>query len=450
MKLILASLLMAAVPQWLYTSIDEEAAKNAQGDRAVVVLSAEVGAPCVTVGGDGEADSVVFMTVGDDEADDGRSEHKIVTKRMRVGNTDDADRGWLGISIGEVPEAVDAQINLDDEGVIILNVLKDSPADKAGLGSHKSGEDMDVRVLREGEEKTFVVTLGSRPDQPTLDWKFKMPPTAEIEEQLRTRGRMLHRGPEGKWVFKDLGDLSALEDLPESVLKMIPRPGNRTVKIWGEDREENRRRTVECRVNHDDGTSLAVKREDEGELIVTRVDEDGEETTSTYATEDELQAADAEAFELYSKSGKTVTIDLDIDGLGDFDLDLSDLHLDDLDLGDLDIDLDVDDWHENLTEWQGHLEAGLEKYEEALEQFRERLDQWKAGQSFPELPAGLTDVFTAGKVKHSFEVLDDGKIEIRTRRGDSDLVRTYSNEADLQQRDPELYEKYRGLMTAED
>ena len=43
-------------------------------------------------------------------------------------------RGWLGIEIKEIDEAIQKQFGLPDkEGALVNNVLKDSPAEKAGL-----------------------------------------------------------------------------------------------------------------------------------------------------------------------------------------------------------------------------------------------------------------------------------------------------------------------------
>ena len=43
-------------------------------------------------------------------------------------------RGWLGISIGQVPASLAAQLDTGDAGVIVLNVVEDSPADQGGPG----------------------------------------------------------------------------------------------------------------------------------------------------------------------------------------------------------------------------------------------------------------------------------------------------------------------------
>ncbi|MEK7756738.1 MAG: hypothetical protein AAB385_05960, partial [Planctomycetota bacterium] len=52
-----------------------------------------------------------------------------------------------------------------------------------------------------------------------------------------------------------------------------------------------------------------------------------------------------------------------------------------------------------------------------------------------------------GKPRQSFEVRTDGTIEVRVRKGDSELVQLYKNESDLKQRDAELYGKYQELKS---
>ena len=43
------------------------------------------------------------------------------------------------------------------------------------------------------------------------------------------------------------------------------------------------------------------------------------------------------------------------------------------------------------------------------------------------------------------EVLPDGQIEVTRRGGDADLTDVYRDEADLETRDPSMYQRYRSL-----
>ena len=54
---------------------------------------------------------------------------------------------------------------------------------------------------------------------------------------------------------------------------------------------------------------------------------------------------------------------------------------------------------------------------------------------------------SSAKPKHTFESRADGTIEVRVRKGDSELVQLYADERDLQRRAPDLYEKYDDLMS---
>ncbi len=96
--------------------------------------------------------------------------------------------GWLGVGIGAVPGALAEHLDIDGHGVLITQVVQDSPADHAGCRAHdvlisvdgdvvdgdlgraidlvksrKPGEKVDIVVLRHGRKKIFPVELGFRP-----------------------------------------------------------------------------------------------------------------------------------------------------------------------------------------------------------------------------------------------------------------------------------------------
>lgn len=363
-----------------------------------------------------------------------------------------APKGWLGVSLGNVPESLATQLDVQD-GILILNVVKDSPADKAGLephdivvavggedvgsdvadvvkiiGAKQPGEAVELIVLRDGEEKKISANIGERPaGQPqAFAWKIEAAPDAEVEDQVRTRGRFLFKGPEGNWVMRDLGDM----DLPDDVKMLIPDAESRNVQVFVENGEKRIRTTVQR-----DGESLTVEQEGEdGPITVTREDAQGNESTATYESEDELKEGDEEAYEVLQGTGT-----------GTFQFRLNALHD-----GDFDFDIDVDDalqWHSQFDMDALHesLERAQEAYHEALEQFHQ-LQGGSAG-AMPPMPHMMT--FHGGKPRQSFEVRTDGTIEVRVRKGDSELVKLYSSESDLKRREPELYEKYLELMDEE-
>ncbi len=102
-------------------------------------------------------------------------------------------RGWMGISVQDVTEDIAKSLNLNQRsGALISEVFKGDPADNAGLrpgdvimeineksikdthqlliliASFHIGDKVRVKVLRDGQEKTFHVTVAERKDQPEI------------------------------------------------------------------------------------------------------------------------------------------------------------------------------------------------------------------------------------------------------------------------------------------
>jgi serine protease Do len=97
-------------------------------------------------------------------------------------------RGWLGVGIQNISPELAENFDIDKtEGVIVTEIMKDSPAEKAGIkvedvilainsekiknvtqlstkvGSTDPGTKMDLKILRDGDEKTISVTIGEFP-----------------------------------------------------------------------------------------------------------------------------------------------------------------------------------------------------------------------------------------------------------------------------------------------
>jgi hypothetical protein len=408
---------------------------------------------------DGNAPVVLVKTDGKTTKADGRS----TVKMTRVEGKDSADaeqRGWLGVSIDEVPEALSAQLKLDGHGVLISNVMTGSPADKAGfqandvilsvngeavegemphavdlIKSRKPSETVSFVVLRNGEQTTLKATLGSRADMKSaaggFTWKFETASGGEIKDHITTRGKIIHRGPGGEWLMKDLGDLKNLANLPDNIKLFVPKDGDRSTQVV----VEGGAKTVRAKVEND-GSALVVEQKDDGPITVHRTDDQGKETVATYDDKDALRAGDEEASALFDQAGKSVVINLEggagIDGNFEFDF-----------------DFDSDAWKDAMTQWQNKLHGGLadgrEAYQKAMEEFHKSMSKLKSEGGLP-LAMGLH----MGKPRQSFEVRTDGTIEARIRKGDSELVQLYKNESDLKQRNPELHKKYAELMSSKE
>ncbi len=432
----------------------------------------------VTAQADDGATPMVWVTKENVGENDGRSTFRLARVGPKVSG-DPAERAWLGVSIDEVPEALAAQLNTDGRGVLISNVVTGSPADKAGFQAHdvilsvngeavdgesvravdliqarKPGDTASFVVLRNGEETTLTATLGSwadsKADATGFAWKFETAPDAEIKDHIKTRGKFIHRGPAGEWTVKDLGDLKGMDDLPHNIKVFVPKSGDRSTDVF----VANGKRTIKMQVNNN-GASFTVERTDDGPITVRRTDADGNETVGSYDDEESLREGDEEAFKVFTESGKGIVINVDgsttVDGGFDFDF-----------------DFDVDGWEDAMSEWRTHMEGGIaeanEAYAKAMEEVHAALQKLKdeGGQGAVKLgqlhmlmhPDGdhaelpmIMGLAQMAKPRQSFEARPDGTIEVRVRKGDSELVQLYRNEFDLQQRDADLYAKYQELKS---
>ena len=102
-------------------------------------------------------------------------------------------RGWMGISVQDVTEDIARGLKLNQRsGALISEVFKGDPADKAGIrpgdviieingkgikdthalliliSSFHVGDRVRVKILRDGQEKTFDVTVAERKDRPEI------------------------------------------------------------------------------------------------------------------------------------------------------------------------------------------------------------------------------------------------------------------------------------------
>lgn len=516
MKLFLMSLLVAGVSQWATASVacpehDGDVVKHkivriigddVKGDGKIVVecQAGDKGKVLQFISEDGnthanfivtdgsKAESVFVLAAG---PNDGRSDKRRFIVR-RIG--DEAKGGWLGVSIADVPDALASQLDIEGKGVIIQNVVEGSPADKAGLEvydillliddskvdgdinrairlvkANKPGDEIEVIVLRDGEERELLVELGSRADLKGahVDWKFEFAPDAEIEDRIQAFGKMMWRSEDGSWEVKNLGDLHDLKNLPDAIKMFIPKSGERTVQIFNEGGTHKIRMKVQR-----DGNVLVVERDGDA-ITVTRV-EDGEETENTYDGMDELRDEDEEVYDMLHNAMGPIGVRIDLQGIADIDLEdiegLHDLHNLHIEIPDFEFEFDSEEFEGHMNDWHEQLEQSLEAakgaHADAMKEFHILMGHsvhgdksgnikkgsphflWKSdkGDSFKN----LKNFQFFGKPKHSFKVQTDGTIEVRIRKGDSEMVQLFEDETDLRRRNPDLFDKYEELMSIED
>jgi len=109
------------------------------------------------------------------------------------------ERGWLGVYIQDITKDMKEALDLKSKrGVLVRDVVKDSPADEAGIEQEdviirfegkkvrnssnltslirdsSPGEKVKLKILRNGKERTLTVTLGERPkDEFFYEYEFE-------------------------------------------------------------------------------------------------------------------------------------------------------------------------------------------------------------------------------------------------------------------------------------
>ena len=158
-------------------------------------------------------------------------------------------RGWLGVQIQDIDDSMQKALKLNSKkGAFIASVGKDSPADLGGLkekdviiamnaieiddtnqlknkvSSAKPGEMIIFTVIRNGNNETVMITLGTRPDQGSMKDVFSL-------NSFDKLGMKVENNPDGGGVL-----ILDIDPKSEAYSKNI-RKGNLITEI-GNDRIE--------------------------------------------------------------------------------------------------------------------------------------------------------------------------------------------------------------------
>ena len=142
----------------------------------------------------GEGDEDMRIEMLKDMHEDSDGEQQIIIKKMIEGDHENlviinSDRGFMGVHLDDIEGQMAEYFGLEDgQGALITEVNEDSPAAEAGLkagdviiklgdediestqGLHqamaetKPEQEIDIKVLRKGKNKTLTVTLGEAPE----------------------------------------------------------------------------------------------------------------------------------------------------------------------------------------------------------------------------------------------------------------------------------------------
>jgi len=339
------------------------------------------------------------------------------------------DRPYVGVHVSPVPAAVASQLCLTGGGVMIRNVAKDSPADKAGVEQFdvivemsnneesvpvksveqfidavagcKDGQKLTLKVIRGGKQRPIELTLGKPPAGPIV-YKYADEPDDLVNNELRV-SRGLLRMKDGKWVLE--GPEGSSVELPGDVFKALPRGPMARMLVQSQvvgDPNGPHEVTVTSMI---DGRELAFKKLADGKIEVRRKGPDGKAETKTYDSVQQLKEKDAEAYNLYEQALKGRI-------------------------------------HIKIGPGQ-KLSEGAAK---AAEQLQKQLDQ-NARKLSEEAQGHIRQAGAdARPPRRKFEVDDQGRIQVQIIQDDGELNISFANEAEMKQKNPKLYEQYKKLL----
>lgn len=357
-----------------------------------------------------------------------------------------SDSGWLGVNIGNVPPVLAAHLDLEaGRGVVILNLVKGSPADKAGLDRHdvivavsgekllsgaeefvatikksRPGDEVRLDVIQKGQRREMVIALGKPMvialGKPSAggerQYKYDFGELDILNDRFSIRGHVFRKSPFGGWVFKGPG-----YQLEGNHIEVFPRVDGGSVRVEVKSKDSERR--IELR-KVEDGETLEVRREGVGPFTVVRKKKaengDEETTESRYETEEEFKKGDPDAHAFYRSVGKRSRAQA-------FSFSFP----------------DSDQFRKSLDYYLKKYKAPEFDPEKISEIVRRSISAWEPTTK---------GFWSAGKekVERQFKVEDDGRVVVKIRKGESFLETTYASLDELKEKEPRLHEHYEELL----
>lgn len=393
----------------------------------------------------------------------------VVKKHVAIGDKDgnalvsakfgegaDRDSGWLGIQMS-IKSGEEADGLVDREGVVVTNVAVGSPADEAGfeqndviievddqgisddLGSFvgvvksaSAGERMKFTVMRNGERRTLVATLGKRGNAGDIQWAYENDHEMILREAIRSHAKVLKRGDDGEWTFEVLGDGEDCKALPFGIGKMLPRMHTRVLKSIQNDDDHH----IVIEIQQDD-EGVTVETTDDGSIKVSRTDdESGEESVTIYADEDELAASDEEAFDIYNDAQRHAVFAWKSDGESPHFM----FHFDD------------DEHHEWIADLEGRIADSSDAVADAMAMLKNMNVEFEFAHDGDDDHSGHSfyQFLHEHKARRTIRENPDGTIDVIVRKGGDELVTRHSDADDLSERNPEAYDIYLDLQDADE
>lgn len=393
------------------------------------------------------------------------------------GDDEAAPRAWFGVRF-ELPDLPLAHhLGLEGRGLMITNVCKDSPADRAGLlrydvlltfaereiddgghdlaaQIHELGADADVAlvVLRKAKKLDLLAKLSTFPAPGNLEWIYQDAPRVLAADSITYSLRVIERGPSGDIKVEKLDQ----HRLPKDFLHILGLAEPRTLEVWNEDGQTK----MTCRMTKD-GIVIEIEQDSEGRIHVRRIAGEGDAAAGEeeiHVDEEALAQEDAEAFELFKScsSHRVFGSGFAFSGPSLF---FAPEHRrrfhgggsNERASGRLEIILEqnqsgVDrwnEWHDKFGEGFGGVDADLlRKLHDQLRHADERIrqaDRWieEYKQIRSETPI------------YSFKVEPSGRVIVIIHKGDSVLSKAFDSAEELKEKSPKLFERYEKLEASE-
>lgn len=237
------------------------------------------------------------------------------------------NEGWAGLMLGPVPPALAEQLDLMPS-LMVENVVKDSPADKAGIRrfdviisigkkpaarvedfvqavrQQKPGSELQLVTIQKAKERKVTLTLGKFPGRDKIAFKYEQPEPRMMGGTMQNMPEEVRKALEA--VLQKEGREDADDDDDDDAAEKTehhgkaPEPGAQGFKFALN--AEAMKNAQTC-VFVTDGQSIQVSKDPAGKFTVTRTSEGGKKVdTKTYENLEAFKKADPKAAEIFIQS----------------------------------------------------------------------------------------------------------------------------------------------------
>lgn len=407
--------------------------------------------------------------------------------RLRLIADDNAPKSaYIGVLMSPLPDALAAHVGQD--GLMIANVLKDSPADGAGLQRYDVirsangkaitsmgdlaaqvenagvGGNVELAIIRAGKPQTVSINAASRPNG-EQQYKYE-PEDTTIANPPTIRGHRLRVGPSGALDLEDLGGLRDLSGLPQSVRELLrdyqnwPTTHSFTFPNGAQGWSTGNVVSEFTASVNNNGKQLTVHRGTDGRVDVERTDENGNKKSTSYDNADEVKKADDEAFKLLEQhratNGSFSWRQPSAQNLSDARRQWSEAindHLRQLHMQRESLDAQWQALEKMLSDMpaarqqMSQLEKRMRDASDEVQRAREALE--KAQQSTEATRdaqnAAANAKADADSDDLSATMLADGRIQVTCRANGTTMHYEFKNKADFETREPALFARFKAL-----